>query len=202
MHSLPWAFPDHLGSVLCVCEQWRIWWDCTCAKFPLSLSWSLMLRIGCMWVGNTLTRLHLCTVSPEPSLTIYAPYWVYVSRKYSDKTALVHSLPWAFPDYLCSVYCVYGSNEESDETTLVLSLLWAFAGHLCSVLGVCEQGRFWRDYTCARSPVSLLRPLMLRIGCMWVGKILTRLYLCTVSPEPSRTTYEPYWVYVSREDSD
>ena len=130
-----------------------------------------MSRIGCMWAGKILTRLHLCTVSPEPSLTTYAPYWVYVSREDWDETTLVHSLPWAFPDYLGSV------------------------------LGVCEQGRFWLDCTCAQSPLRLPWSLMLRIGCLWAWKILTRLHLYTVSSEPSLVTYSSYCGYESREES-
>ena len=269
----------------CVYEPGRFWQDYTCAQSPLNLRWSLILYIVCMWAGKILTRLHLCTVFPEPLLVTHPPFIVCVSREDSDETTLVHSLPWTFAGHLCSIlyvceqgwfcgdctraqrllnlfwsilrvwergreqgvfgwdytcaqsplcirwsltcmlhiacmwagmilrrlylctassepslvtyapYCVYVSREDSGETVLVHSLSWAFPDHLCSVLCVCEQGRFWRDCTCAQSLLSLPWPLMLRIGCMWAGKIETRLHLCTVSPEPSLTTYAPYCEY-------
>ena len=133
VHSLLIIFNGHLCSILNVCEQGRFWQDYTCAQSPLNLHWSLMLHIVCMWAGKILTRLHLCTVSSEPSLVTYAQY-----------------------------FCV------------------------------CEQRRFWPDYTCAQSPLNLRWSLMLHIVCMWTKKILTRLHLCTVSSDPSLVTYAQY----------
>ena len=252
VHSLLWAFSGHLSSMclcigagkiltrlhlctvssepslvtyaqyVCVLEQGRFWRDYTCAQSPLSLLWSLMLHIVSMWAGKILTRLHLCTVSSEPSLVTYAQYSINVSREDSDETALVHSLLWAFSGHLCSICLCIGAGKiltrlnlctVSSEPSLV-----TYAQYVC----VLEQGRFWRDYTCAQSPLSLLWSLMLNMFVYWsredsdetilvhsllwafsghlssmclcigAGKILTRLHLCTVSFEPSLVTYAQY----------
>ena len=69
----------------------------------------------CLLVGKILTRLHLCTVSSEPSLVTYALYCVYESRESSDETALLAG-------HLYSIF-VYVSREDFDETALEHSLI-------------------------------------------------------------------------------
>ena len=49
-----------------------------------------------------MTRLHLCTISSEPSLVTYTPNIVQESREDSDKTVPVYNLPWAYSGHLYS----------------------------------------------------------------------------------------------------
>ena len=145
-----------------------------------------MLHSKCKWAGKTI--LHLCTVSSESFLVIYDQYCVWEREQGIFQWELTCAQPPLSRRWSHMFRIMYVSMEDSDETALVHSRLWAFPDHLCSVLDVCEPGRLRRDYTCAQSPLSLPGPLMLRIGCIRAGKIETRLHLCTVSPEPSRTT--------------
>ena len=236
------------AQYVCVCEQGRFWRDYTCAQSPLSLLWSLILNVFvyvgrgdsdkatlvqsllwafsghlcsiclCMWAGKILTRLHLCTVSSEPSLVTYAQYicvcgqgrfwqgysctqsplsllwslmlnlFVYVSREDSDETTLVHSLLWAFSGHLCSIYlCMWAGEILTRLLLYTVSFepsLVTYAQYVC----VCEQGRLWRDNTCALSPLSLPWSHMLNILCMCTRETLTRLNVCIVSSEPSLVT--------------
>ena len=129
-----------------------------------------MLHIVSMWAEKILTRLHLCIVSSEPSLVTYAPYCLYMSREDSDENALMRGL-----------------------------LLLIVVGHLCSILFVCEQWGFWRECTCAETPLTLRWLLRLNFVCMWAVPIL---HLCTDSTESSLVTYAPFCMFLSREDSD
>ena len=161
VHSLPWTFVGHQSSIYCEYEQGRFWRDCTCTQSPLNHCWSLILHLLCEWAGKILTRLHLRTVSPEPSLVTHPPFIVFVSREDSDKTVLVHSLPWTFVGHLSSIYSVWaGKNltrlhlctvsrkpslvthppfivfvkwEDSDETALAHSLPWAIPARSSSI---------------------------------------------------------------------
>ena len=87
-----YAFDGHQGP-MCVCKQARFEPECTYAQSPLSLHWSIMLHIVCMWPGKVQTRLHLCAISSEPSLTTFTPFCLHVSREDSEETALVYNLP-------------------------------------------------------------------------------------------------------------
>ena len=64
VNSLLWAFADNACSIWWVSDLGSLWQDCTCVQFRLSLRLSLVLHMVCKRAGKTLTRPHLCTVSP------------------------------------------------------------------------------------------------------------------------------------------
>ena len=83
--------------------------------------------------------------------------------------------PVYFPWLLMLHIIAYVSRKDSDETALVHSLPWAVAGLSSSIYCVCKQERFWRDCICAQSPLKLRWSLIFQFLCVKTRNILTRL---------------------------